>query len=371
RRSSDLITLTVALLSSATAMLMWILLKQKRLQCIIGIGIAMLPALLMVTNVNRLEGATVQMRWRSFGTGNELLKSIDSPYQNIAIGKRLEQYSVFCNGHFTLNFPDPYMNATLAKLLVSEADKPRSALIIGGGIEGLLTQLHLADVKTIHYVQIDPWLVRAIISFLPPSERMVLKRAGIKLFYTDARQFVYSTRERYDLIFLHLGDPSTALLNRYYTLEFFKLVREHLTDRGIFALHITASESYFGPGVAEYVASIYHTLKRAFPNIAIAVGETTYFFATRHRGLVSESPEELMRRVQWLGQSRTQDDSGAQLDSHTMRNSSIMDEFSVRTIPPEVLYAFFPPLRADWMREQLMLIRRRIGEERANRILLN
>lgn len=305
-------------------------------------GAVILPAIIQAMFSSSLERGLTKLRWKSFGTGNMLVLSLDSPYQNIAIGKRHDQYSLFCDGHFVRSFPDEYTNASLALLLVSEADGPSNALIIGGGLEGLLSQLIAAGVEKIEYVQSDPWLIDALIPFLPKPDVEALRSVKVTVHRADARQFVRETSKRYDLIFLHLGDPSTAQLNRYYTAEFFELIRKRLSKRGVFSLHITGSESYFGEALSHYIGSIYHTLKASFGHVAVSVGETTFLFASVRGGVVTESSEELMRRAERIIRM-------ARTHSMGMLSHSI----SAATMPPQILLSYFPPLRSEWLHEEM------------------
>jgi len=333
-----LISMVSLMLCLASASLLWCAFANSSFRSLLCV-IALMPAVLQLVFASKFERATVTLRWNSFGTGNELLLNFDSPYQNIAIGKRLDQYSLFCDGHFVTSFPDEYTNASLAMLLVAEAKKPSNVLVIGNGLEGLLSQLLKAGIKHVDYVQTDPLLIDAMMPFLSPPDKEALRTGRIKLLHADGRRFVRETKKHYDLIFLHLGDPSTAQLNRYYTVEFFELVKKKLKEDGVFALHITGSESYFGEALASYVGSIYHTLKASFRHIAVSVGETTFMFAATRQGVVTESPEELMSRVMRIANPAQQ---------------KIRHTISVVTMPPQILLTYFPPLRSQWFHAEMV-----------------
>lgn len=351
-----LTALVSCMLCGASASLLWCIVKGKLLKPSLAIT-ALIPGLLQAAFAPQIEKALTTLRWNSYGTGNRLVLNMDSPYQNIAIGKRLDQYSLFCDGHFVTSFPDEYANASLALLLVSQSNKPSKVLVIGGGIEGLLSQLIVLGVEHVEYVQTDPRLIDAVMPFLPRPDREALSSGKVTVWHADARQFVRGTKGSYDLIFLNIGDPSTAQLNRYYTLEFFELVRRRLSSSGVFALRITGSESYLGEALAHYVGSIYHTLKTSFRHIAVSVGETTFMFASDRANLVTESPEELMRRAVRIVEAARK--SSSWTASHSI---------SAITMPPHVLLSYFPPLRSKWLHNEMRNLRGRVG---SNGSLLN
>lgn len=344
-----LIALVSCLLCGASASLLYCIAGNRLLKFSLPTA-ALLPALIQASLAPQLERTLTVLRWNSYGTGNELVLSMDSPYQNIAIGKRLDQYSLFCDGHFIASFPDEYANASLALLLVSQADKPSRVLVIGGGIEGLLSQLVALGIQRVEYVQTDPWLIDAVTPFLSRPDKEALSGGNVIIWHADARQFIRETKRSYDLIFLNIGDPSTAQLNRYYTVEFFELVRKRLSKSGVFVLRITGSESYLGEALAYYVGSIYHTVKASFKHIAVSVGETIFLFASDRVNLVTESPEQLMRRAINITK-------GASVGS--VRTTS--HHISALIMPPHVLLSYFPPLRSEWLHSEMRNLKDRIG----------
>ena len=81
--------------------------------------------------VNRIDNYFVNVRWRSFNPDIKLLESIDSRYENIVIGVRDDQYSVFGNGQYNFAFPDDYENSQIAHLVMTQHPAPKRVLLIG------------------------------------------------------------------------------------------------------------------------------------------------------------------------------------------------------------------------------------------------
>ncbi|HET6442239.1 MAG TPA: hypothetical protein VFH53_07670, partial [Phycisphaerae bacterium] len=55
---------------------------------------------------NWLDSKTVQWRWRSFAPGLDLVESVDSKYQNIAVGRLGNQFSLYTNGTVAATWPN-------------------------------------------------------------------------------------------------------------------------------------------------------------------------------------------------------------------------------------------------------------------------
>lgn len=242
------------------------------------------------------ERVTVAARWRSFGTHTQLIKSVDSKYQNVAVSYRDDQYSLYCDGHYSTSFPDDYVPAVNAQMALAQNKQAQDVLVIGGGIEGLVTRLIDQGVESLDYVQLDPRVITAVWSFLSKDYRNKLGTEPVNIHLTDGRRYVKISHRRYDLVFLNLPDPSTAMLNRYYTVEFFREVRRILKPEGILAFTLTGSPDYVGEELAEYVGSVYFSLKHVFPYVYVCPQEQSFFYGTRKAGLLSDEAEALVRR---------------------------------------------------------------------------
>ncbi len=63
--------------------------------------------------------------------------------------------------------------------------------------------------------------------------------------------------------------------------------------------HITASADYMGSEMIGLNASVFRTLKQVFPDTVIIPGSYNYYFGTNRKGLLTDDPNELVRR--WNG----------------------------------------------------------------------
>ncbi len=88
----------------------------KRGRCLTAALTALAIAGLMVGVLagGALEERLVQRRWRTVAPGYELRAHVESKYQDLAIGQRAEQFTLYSNGLVTSDFPDPYTFVPLA-----------------------------------------------------------------------------------------------------------------------------------------------------------------------------------------------------------------------------------------------------------------
>ncbi len=243
-----------------------------------------------------LQKYSVQKRWASFKQQEELKTSVDSRYQNIAVGYEKGQYSIYGNGLWVYSFPDEYSFAALAHLSLSEHPNPKSVLLIGGGEGGLIREILKHPVQKLAYVELYPALIRTVGRFLSEEDRKALKDSRVTLHVQDGRYFVKHTVIQFDVVLINLPDPDTAMLNRYYTLDFFEEVKGALKPGGMVSLRLTSTENFAGDDIVSYGRSIYRTLREAFPYIVVAPGPPLSFFASISPDVVTSNPEVLSHR---------------------------------------------------------------------------
>ena len=235
-------------------------------------------------------------RWAGVAPSYRLVRTADTPYQNVSIGEYYEQYTVYTNGQVGASFPDPYTYGLAANFILLEHPNPRRVLLVGGGAEGMLQEMLKSPIDTLHYVQSDSGLLRAIEPFLDPGDQMALSDPRVTVIHEDARAYVRRTRERYDLVFANVGDPSTAALNRFFTVGFFREARHILTPGGVFGTRMTSAVNTVGEEIGLHSGTVYYSLRQAFPEVEVTWDTVNYFFASDQPGVLSVDPAELARR---------------------------------------------------------------------------
>ncbi len=162
-------------------------------------------------------------------------------------------------------FEDMRTNFLLAYLPYLINPNAKNAFIIGlgtGTTAGQLSQF----IKTTT-VEIEPAVVEAS-KFFPFVNLEVTKNPNHTLLLGDARHYLLKNKEKYDIL---LSEPintwqtaSTSLFSK----EFFKLVKEHLTEEGLF-LQWVPGYSF----VPQDLKNFYKTFNSEFPHVIAFVNE--------------------------------------------------------------------------------------------------
>ena len=178
-----------------------------------------------------------------------------------------------------------------------EHPQPRRVLLLGGGVAGLGSEiLKTRTVTHLTYVELDPFLVRLAQGLLPAAADLS-RDPRVQLIYQDARRFLETTDQRYDVILMALPEPKSAQLNRFYTREFYRIVSRKLTPGGVFSFALPGAETSLSPLRAAYLAMTYHTLGQVFPEVVAFPGGRVRFFASPGRGVLVSDPEVLVGRI--------------------------------------------------------------------------
>ncbi len=245
-----------------------------------------------------LDHQATLRRWETFATGWGLIESRDSRYQNITVGARQEQYSVFTNGQKQLDFPTYYGEYRLAThLAMCQHPAPENVLMLGGGASGVLAEVLLHPVLRIDYVELDPVWLEMVRDRLPDRDRRALADPRVHVHNVDARHFVKLADRKYEIVLGDLPAPTSAMHARFYTTEFYEELRRVLAPRGVFVFTTEASPAELRSEAARCLGSIYATLQKAFKDVLVEWGLTPQIYASPPAGTLTTDPDVLVRRL--------------------------------------------------------------------------
>ena len=282
-------TLAIMIILSLCLTFLFLLLQGKKTSSIIIAAFTVAGIIFVVLGgVSLINQKSIERRWKSFAPNIEMIQTFDTRYQNIAVGKIAEQFSVYSNGEVLTSFPDTVEGIIEANLIACQHPHPKNVLILGAGAENLLSQLLANGIKKVDYVETDPKLMDLIFSYQSSSDLDPLNSSAVNRIATDGRLFVKNTSNKYDLVIVNFPDPSTAMLNRFYTKDFFKQLNSIMTPKGVVTLTITSAVNYVGDEVGVYVGSVYNTVKSVFPKILVLPEDTARIFASKAQGEISE-----------------------------------------------------------------------------------
>ena len=189
--------------------------------------------------------------------GQNVLFRANSPYGRLVVTESGGETNFIENGIAVVSTPNVEQVEEAAHYAMAQRPDARRVLLVSGGVAGVAKEILKYNVAGVDCVELDPLVIETGRRFLP--EHFADPR--IHVIATDARQFVRQTTNRYDVVILALPDPSTAQLNRFFTVEFFSGVKRVLADGGVLSFALGRYENYVSPELAQLLASAHRSLQ--------------------------------------------------------------------------------------------------------------
>lgn len=246
----------------ASAMLSITGLKSKQRLLSLGLSAAVLTASVALACTGKVEQTTLS--W--FMKAQQLVEYRHTPYGTLSVFKEGKQFNFFENGIPTASTNDLISAESAVHFAMAQHPAPRNVLLVSGGLTGAYLELtKYPSVQNIDYVELDPAVIET-------TEKYVGKDPRVHAIVRDARQFISSKHSAYDVVVMSLPDPVNTQLNRYYTQEFFALVKNALSDGGVFGFQVSGAANYLNPGDRLFLASIRRALSASFSHIIFIPG---------------------------------------------------------------------------------------------------
>jgi len=249
--------------------------------------------------------------------GQNVLFRANSPYGRLVVTESGGETNFIENGIAVVSTPNVEQVEEAAHYAMAQRPDARRVLLVSGVVAGVAKEILKYNVAGVDCVELDPLVIETGRRFLP--EHFVDPR--IHVIATDARQFVQQTgaaltrwgettgdpllkrnltdtngsrvrsphrleadetsfANRYDVVILALPDPSTAQLNRFFTVEFFSGVKRVMTDGGVLSFGLGRYENYVSPELAQLLGSAHRSLQQSFANILALPGGRVFFLAS-------------------------------------------------------------------------------------------
>ena len=218
-----------------------------------------------------LEKVTGRMMY----AGQQVLFQKSTPYGFLTVTHGQGQHTIFENNNVLGTTGDIMAAEEAVHFPLSQHSAPQDILLVGGALSGMLTEAQKYSPNHIDYLELDPAVLSLTKKILQMKED-----ARVNFIHQDARQHIRKLKNKYDAIILNTADPTTARVNRLYTVEFYKQAKSCLKSNGILSFSLSGSENYLNQEMRALVATVYRSLSTVFNNIILIPGSRHYFLAS-------------------------------------------------------------------------------------------
>ncbi len=199
----------------------------------------------------------------------------DSPFGVFAITEQGDQLNYYENNILMASSGDIITKEESVHLAMVQHKNPKMVLVLSGLIPGIMEEVSEYEVNRVDYVDINPEIFKIAKHTLNPEQYQTLN-----LIESDPARFLRRTNNKYDIVLINLPKPSTIQLNRYYTKEFFQLLKENLNKNAVVSLSMPSSANYLSDEAKKLLSIIFKTLNSEFKNVLILPASKDFLIAS-------------------------------------------------------------------------------------------
>jgi spermidine synthase len=203
-------------------------------------GVLYDPVLANFSVTNHPEGYSANLSADEIAHSVDMLHTEDGLNATISVLRSEEGLTLETNGKADASTGDLISQLMLGHLGMIFQNAPRKVLVIGFGSGMTISAVaRYPEVQQIDCVEIEPAVLRAA-PYLQPLNRGVLNDPRLRIITDDARNFLFTTRDRYDLIISEPSNPWIAGIATLFTDEFYGEVRSRLAPGGMMVQWVQA-----------------------------------------------------------------------------------------------------------------------------------
>ncbi|MBU2567931.1 MAG: spermidine synthase, partial [Elusimicrobia bacterium] len=287
-------------------------------QAVVSIFFLFLFSIILFSGeIVKIDGLAGEIQWKPF----TLVESKNSLYGNIVVlgppqgrhakgekhlrgqhsGARHDlsdgHYDFYENGGKLFSTQERQQPEEIVHFAMFLCPNSQKVLLIGGGLSGNLYEVLKHPLRKVMLVELDPMLVSMAKKYLPPEDITALSDSRVEIFFGDGRYFTKTAvrrAEKYDCVIVDMPDPTTGLVSRFYTEEFFREIKSLLSDDGVFITGLSSADGYMSPEMRYLSAGLYKTIKKVFGGCSLVPGVKNYFISGNISGVPAPALADLL-----------------------------------------------------------------------------
>jgi len=207
--------------------------------------------------------------------GADILMNKASRYGPVILARQFGVESLYVNGSLIATSEDKAWNEEFIHVSLSARKSIKDVLFIGPYFSGQVGEILKHGIERLDCVDINPVLSSLAADRIPAAEKAL---AG--LIVDDPRLYIRDTDRRYDCVIMNMGAPSNLTFNRYFSLEFFRLVEKRLTAGGVFCFYIPSKRDILSPNILDFDSCMINTLDKVFTDKLLVPSDTMIVIAS-------------------------------------------------------------------------------------------
>jgi spermidine synthase len=210
-----------------------------------------------------------------FHPNEEILATHSGPAGRLTITRSGEQVNVYENGILAQSSGNTLVCEEMAHFAMTRHPDPKNVLVIGGLLSGITAELIKYDCERIYLAEPDPGIFK-----IAEGLNLISKEIQpIKHIRKTLPVWLKQNDIEYDIVLIMLSGPQTLSLNRFYTSEYFKFLKNHLRGGGIISVKLPGTANYLSEDAIHTIGPVFNALQENFNQTMLFPGENNYLIA--------------------------------------------------------------------------------------------
>jgi len=205
----------------------------------------------------------------------EVIYNCSTPYGSVIVTKNSGQLNFYENGLLLFSSNNEILSEEVVHYAMIQHPSPKKILLVSGGISGMIKEVQKYNPVRIFYLELNP-----SVTGIGKAFTNIFDDPVIRVFNEDARRFLKRDVGKFDVALINLPEPSTLQINRFYTAEFFSLLKCRLNPDAVISIALPSTSDYVSESAGKVNGSLFSTLKGEFKNVMIVPGLKNYFIAS-------------------------------------------------------------------------------------------
>ncbi len=245
----------------------WVCNKSIEKYLFTGIGI-ILPFLVFAFNPD------IHIK-KLFYPGQEIIRDKSTRYGTLTVTQQHGQLNFYENNSLQFYTDNIIQSEEAVHYAMVQHKQPKQILLISGGISGMIQEIEKYKIEKITYLEHNPEIFNEWKNLINMTDFK-----NVEFLKSDIRTFLLRSKSIYDVILLNLPPPNTLGYNRFYTEEFFSILKKHCNHQSIVCTSLPSTGNYAEANALAVNASLYKTLNSHFLNQLVLPGEKNYFLVS-------------------------------------------------------------------------------------------
>jgi len=328
---------TIFLILAFIVSLSFFCVQFARLKRLVWAFVPMCILICLFAGVGKYLSQQLQIiKWTKLLPKDALIGSFQTAQAEYLYGIYQDQWAAIRQGSTCETLPDRASAGLIAAIGLCQRPDAKRVLVVGSGLGLCYEFLRLQQVERVTWAHYDSEYVQNVDKFIPAElkindERLHQLGSDVRLWLADKRQY-------YDIVILNIPDATSSVLNRYYTLEFYRRVKDSLRPGGLLQVRIAGGMNVLGTELINLGASTKLTLEKVpFSRLVLTPGEDTWFIVSDSNNLSSDPAVCRDRFAAIKGASSIFPPDGLFSIYLPSRASTVLESYSRTDLPESLL----------------------------------